>query len=75
MPLSHDVTLPRSQPPVFPHLCVSCLKPPETLLAAVFLAYSQHRPLVLTPDAVWLTIAQGVAHHKVVHADRLRPRL
>jgi hypothetical protein len=33
MPLSHDVTLPRSQPPVFPHLCVSCLKPPETLLA------------------------------------------
>jgi len=44
------------------------------LLAAVFLAYSEHRPLVLTPDAVWLTIAQGVAHHMVLHADRLRER-
>lgn len=44
------------------------------LLAAVFLAYSQHRPLVLSPDAVWLTIAQGVAQHMVIHGERLRPR-
>ena len=44
------------------------------LLAAVFLAYSEHRPLVLTPDAVWLTIQQGVAHHMLVHAERLRDR-
>src|SRR6187399_703239 len=44
------------------------------LLAAVFLAYSEHRPLVLTPDSVWLTIEQGVAHHMLVHAERLRDR-
>jgi hypothetical protein len=44
------------------------------LLAAVFTAYSQHRPLVLTPDAVWITIAQGVAHHMRIHAERLRDR-
>ncbi len=45
------------------------------LLAAVGLAFAQHRPLVLSPDAVWLTIAQGVAQHVRLHADVLRPRL
>jgi hypothetical protein len=44
------------------------------LLAAVHTAFSQHRPLVLSPDAVWLTIAQGVAHHMTVHGERLRSR-
>ncbi len=44
------------------------------LLAAVHLAFSEHRPLVLTPDAVWITIAQGVAHHMTVHGERLRSR-
>jgi len=44
------------------------------LLAAVYTAFSQHRPLVLSPDAVWVTIAQGVAHHMVVHGERLRDR-
>jgi len=46
----------------------------QPLLAAVYIAFSQHRPLVLSPDAVWLTIAQGVAHHMVVHSERLRSR-
>lgn len=45
------------------------------LLAAVGLAFEQHRPLALSPDAVWLTIAQGVAQHVRLHADDLRPRL
>src|SRR5262252_1347464 len=45
------------------------------LLAAVGLAFAQHRPLVLSPDAVWLTIAQGVAQHVRLHAEALRPRL
>ena len=44
----------------------------QPLLAAVYIAFSQHRPLVLSPDAVWLTIAQGVAHHMVIHGERLR---
>ena len=44
------------------------------LLAAVHTAFSQHRPLVLTPDSVWITIAQGVAHHMRIHGERLRSR-
>ncbi|GAA3282909.1 DUF4419 domain-containing protein [Dactylosporangium vinaceum] len=45
------------------------------LLSAVARAFAGHRPLVLSPDAVWLTIAQGVAQHVRLHADELRPRL
>jgi hypothetical protein len=45
------------------------------LLSAVGRAFAEHRPLVLTPDAVWLTIAQGVAQHVRLHAEELRPRL
>jgi hypothetical protein len=46
----------------------------QPLLAAVHTAFAGHRPLVLTPDAVWLTIVQGVAHHMAVHGERLRSR-
>jgi len=46
----------------------------QPLLAGVYTAFSQHRPLVLTPDAVWITIAQGVAHHMATQGDRLRSR-
>jgi hypothetical protein len=46
----------------------------QPLLAAVYLAFSEHRPLVLTPDSVWITIAQGIAHHMAVHGERLRDR-
>lgn len=44
------------------------------LLAAVYTAFNEHRPLVLTPDAVWITIVQGVAHHMTLHGERLRER-
>ena len=45
------------------------------MAAAVHLAFSQHRPLRLTPDHIWLTIAQGFAHHVNNNADTLRPTL
>lgn len=45
------------------------------LLMAVHLAFSEHRPLVLTPEALWLTIGQGVALHVQLHAEELRERL
>ena len=45
------------------------------LLAAVHVAFAEHRPLVLSPDAIWLTIAQGVALHVRLNAERLRSRL
>jgi len=46
----------------------------QSLLAAVYTAFNQHRPLVLSPDAVWITIAQGVAHHMAIHGEELRSR-
>ncbi|MDR4469071.1 MAG: DUF4419 domain-containing protein [Nitrospira sp.] len=42
------------------------------LVNAVYVAFSQHRPLVLTPDAIWITLAQGFAHHITNHAEALR---
>ena len=45
------------------------------LLSAVGRAFAEHRRLVLSPDAVWLTIAQGIAQHVRLHAEQLRPRL
>jgi hypothetical protein len=45
------------------------------LLSGVGRAFAEHRPLVLSPDAVWLTIASGVAQHIRLHAEELRPRL
>jgi hypothetical protein len=46
----------------------------QPLLAAVYTAFNKHLPLVLTPDAVWITIAQGVAQHMAIHGERLRDR-
>ncbi|MDJ1184636.1 DUF4419 domain-containing protein [Roseofilum casamattae] len=44
------------------------------LAFAVHLAFSEHRPLLLTPDIIWLTIAQGFSHHINNHAEQFRDR-
>lgn len=44
------------------------------LLEAVHLAFSQHRPLILAPDHIWLTIARGIADHMALEGERLRSR-
>lgn len=65
-------------PPLASWLTREQLLPPldtHPLVAAVHVAYAEHRPLVLTPDAVWLTIAQGLAHHVRLEAETLRPLL
>lgn len=46
----------------------------QALLAAVYTAYSHHQPLILSPDVIWLTIEQGIAHHMMVNGERLRSR-
>jgi hypothetical protein len=38
-------------------------------------AYAHHRPIVLTPDDVWLLITQGVAQHINRNAESLRDKL
>lgn len=42
------------------------------LVEAAHMAYSQHYPLTITPDAVWLTIIQGLARHINANAEELR---
>lgn len=42
------------------------------LLRAVHTAYALHYPLALTPDMIWLLIAQGFAAHVGLNAERLR---
>jgi hypothetical protein len=38
-------------------------------------AFTQHRPLCLSPDMIWLLICQGVAHHVNLQAEKQRSRL
>jgi hypothetical protein len=47
----------------------------HSLIAAAHLAYQHHFPLVLSPDVVWLTLAQGLANHINNHAEALRSKL
>src|SRR5262249_38114724 len=44
------------------------------LLAAAHIAFSQHCPLILSPDMIWVAIVQGLAQHVRNHAERLRDR-
>src|SRR5262249_7597516 len=44
------------------------------VIAALHQAVSDHRPVCLSPDMVWLMIAQGAANHINVHSETLRPR-
>jgi Domain of unknown function (DUF4419) len=52
--------------------------PPEdrmnALVQAVDLAFNKHRPLRLTPDVVWITLAQGFSIHVRENAEALRAR-
>jgi hypothetical protein len=42
------------------------------LFAATHLAFNDHRPLVLSPDMIWLAIVQGVATHINLNSETLR---
>lgn len=44
------------------------------LVWAVGMAFARHYPLVLSPDSVWLTVAQGLANHINRHAEDVRKR-
>lgn len=47
----------------------------NALVEAVQLAFIEHRPLTLSPDAVWLCIARGFAEHVNQNSESLRRRL
>lgn len=44
------------------------------LVEAVGVAFARHYPLILSPDAIWLTVAQGLANHINRHAEDVRKR-
>lgn len=44
-------------------------------VSAAHLAFAHHRPLVISPDMIWLLILQGFAAHVNNSAEELRPRL
>jgi len=44
------------------------------LIDAVATAFSEHRPLILSPDSIWMAIEQGFAHHVTENAETLRSR-
>ena len=47
----------------------------NALVAAIHLAFSHHLPLMLSPDVIWLTLAQGFANHVNENPEALRHRL
>lgn len=47
----------------------------HSLLEAVHASYVDHRPLVLSPDHIWLTLCQGLAHHIQAQPELLRERI
>ena len=46
----------------------------HAVVAAIHAAFDQHRPLCLSPDIVWLMIAQGFSAHVTANAEPLRRR-
>lgn len=46
--------------------------PYSALIVATKTAFNNHYPLILSPDAVWLTLTQGVARHINANAEELR---
>lgn len=42
------------------------------LIAAAHFAFSEHRPLTLSPDVIWVTIVQGLAQHVRLNAETYR---
>ena len=46
----------------------------HALLTAFQIAFYDHQPLRLSPDAIWITLARGFALHVNEHAEELRHR-
>jgi len=47
----------------------------NAFIGTVHQSYDEHRPLVLTPDVIWLTIMQGLSIHVNEHAKKLEKKI
>ena len=64
-----------SDPTSFPKTWADSRISVHPLIDAVNLAFSDHRPLILSPDTIWLTIVQGFAQHLRLNAEAFRGRI
>ena len=46
----------------------------DVLFTTIVQCFAEHRPLVLSPDMVWLVIAQGFSYYVNEHAEQLRDK-
>lgn len=47
----------------------------DVFFKTVVRAYAEHRPLVLSPDMIWLLISQGFARYVNAHSEEMRNQL
>ena len=44
----------------------------HSFVATLWIAFKDHRPVIITPDMIWLLISQGFAEHVLLHDEQLR---
>lgn len=47
----------------------------DTVFKCILTCYAEHRPLVLSPDIVWLLICQSISYHINANSEKLRYNL
>lgn len=47
----------------------------DVFFQTIVRAYAEHRPLVLSPDMIWVLISQGFARYVNAHSDELRDQI
>ena len=47
----------------------------DVFFQTVVRAYAEHRPLVLSPDMMWVLVSQGFARHVNAHSEQMRHQL
>ncbi|EXX61288.1 uncharacterized protein OCT59_028617 [Rhizophagus irregularis] len=70
----HAISVDYDETPSNEHSVLKDTVTSHRLAAAIFYAYSNHQHLLLTPDDIWLTIAQGVSQHINYNAEKFRYR-
>ncbi|GBB91084.1 hypothetical protein RclHR1_01820013 [Rhizophagus clarus] len=70
----HAISVDYDETPSKNHSVLEQTMTSHGLAAAILHAYNHHQHLRLTPDDIWLTIAQGVSHHINYNAEKFRSR-
>lgn len=52
-----------------------CWMDEDVFFRCVVKAYAEHRPLIISPDVVWMVICQGFTRYLKAHLDQLRPQI